>query len=231
VTNQLKSREEQNQFGCRHSSAQNKIGHGKVMAMRWNYSYEGTINMHKQMKNILWVGIMILLVSACGPLQTTPAAVDTAEPLVTPISAESMPTTAMANGSDAGKFSNYIGLSYPPLPADLTEGFSMMIQDSDDHGLWLVSDDEGRMLWLSKLTHHDLDGNAYWVVMDVLDLSNVESGAVLIPDGCRLNGEADNEIIVAAKDEKSLLTWRANTALNYLKSFPQRVLNVTQIRE
>jgi hypothetical protein len=96
----------------------------------------------------------------------------------------------------------------------------MMIQDSDDHGLWLVSDDEGRMLWLGNLTHYDVDGNAYWVVMDILDLSNVESGAVLIPDGCRLNGEVDNEIIVAAKDEKSLLAWRANTALNVFEVIP-----------
>ena len=56
--------------------------------------------------------------------------------------------------------------------------------------------------------------------MDILDLTNVESGVVLIPDGCRLNGELDNEIIVVGKDEKSLLAWRANTALNVFEVIP-----------
>jgi hypothetical protein len=181
---------------------------------------ERTLDMHKQMKNVLWIGIMILLFTACGQLETPPAPVDLPEPQVTPAPVEIIPTAAPASGSDPVKFSKYIGLSYPPLPADLTEGFSMMIQDSDDHGLWLVSDDEGRMLWLGKLTHHDPDGNAYWVVVDILDLSNVESGVVLIPDGCRLNGEVDNEIIVAAKNEQSLLAWRANTDLNVFEVIP-----------
>jgi hypothetical protein len=184
------------------------------------FFYERTVNMDKQMKSLLWVAIMILVFSACGQLETPPAPVDLPEPRVTPAPVESNPTAALTNGSDPGKFSNYIGLSYPPLPVGLTEGFSMMIQDSDDHGLWLVSDDESRMLWFGKLTHHDTDGNAYWVVTDILDLSNIESGVVLIPDGCRLNGEVDNEIIVAAKNEKPLLAWRANTTLNVFEVIP-----------
>jgi hypothetical protein len=176
--------------------------------------------MNKQMKRVLWVGIMILVFSACGQLETTPTPVDLPETLVTPAPVESIPAAATASGSDPVQFSKYIGMSYPPLPAGLSEGFSMMIQGSDDHGLWMVSDDVGRMLWLGKLTHRDVDGNAYWAVMDVLDLSNVESGVVLIPDGCQLNGEVDNEIIVAAKNEKSLLAWRANTTLNVFEVIP-----------
>ena len=176
--------------------------------------------MNKQMKNVLWVGIIILLFSACGQLETTPAPADMPEPIVTPSPVENIPTAVLANGSDPEKFSKYIGLSYPPLPAGLSEGFSMIIQDSDDYGLWLVSDEDGRMLWLSKLTHHDSSGTAYWEVKDILELSNLESGVILIPDGCLLNGEVDNEIVVVGKNEKLLLAWRANTTLNVFEVIP-----------
>jgi len=190
--------------------------------------------MNKQMKNVLWVGIIILLFSACGQLETAPAPADmpelivtvkedqtnTPEPIVTPGPVENSPTAVLANGSDPEKFSKYIGLSYPPLPAGLSEELSMIIQDSNVYGLSLVSDADSRMLWLSKLTHNDSSGNAYWEIKDVLELSNLESGAILIPDGCLLNGEVDNEIFVVGKNEKILLAWRANTTLNVFEVIP-----------
>lgn len=176
--------------------------------------------MNKQMKNVLWVGIIFLLLSACGQLETTPPPANMPVPMVTPGLEENVPTAVLANGSDPEKFSKYIGLSYPPLPAGLSEGFSMMIQDSNEYGLWLLSDDAGRMLWLSKLTHRDSSGNAYWEVKDILDLSNLESGVTLVPDGCLLNGEVDNEIVVVGKNEKILLAWRANTTLNVFDVIP-----------
>lgn len=176
--------------------------------------------MNKQLKNVLWIGILILLFSACGQLEATPAPADLPEPMVTPDFVENIPTATLASGSDPEKLSKYMGLSYPPLPAGLSEGLSMMIQDSDDHGLWLVSDAESRMLWLSKMTHRDSSGIAYWQVKDILELSNVESGVLLIPDGCLLNGEVDSEIVVVGKNEIILLAWRANTTLDVFEVIP-----------
>ena len=175
--------------------------------------------MHKQMKNALFVGILILLLSACGPFEPASAPVDA------PVSSVAVNPTPIAvvvatEESAPDKFSKYIGLNLPPIPAGLTEGFSMMIQGTEDHGLWLVMDGTDEMLWLSEITHYDSDGAAYWEVRDVLDLSDLEAGLVLIPDGCFLNGVPDNEIIIAGKDETVLLAWRANTALDIFEVIP-----------
>ena len=174
--------------------------------------------MHKQLKNLMFVMITVLLLSACGPFEPASAPAEAPEVIVTVI--ENVPTTVVANESDPEKFTKYIGLNYPPVPSSLTERFSMLMEGSEDHGLWLVMDGVDEMLWLSKITHYDADGAAYWQVKDVLDLSDLEAGLVLIPDGCLLNGAPDNEIIIVGKDETVLLAWRANTALDMFEVVP-----------
>jgi hypothetical protein len=86
--------------------------------------------------------------------------------------------------------------------------------------LFLLAEGENKMLWLSELTHQDSNGNAYWEVKDVLDLSDVEAGLTLIPDGCLLNGVPDSEILVAAKNGVGVWAWRANTTLNVFEAIP-----------
>ena len=174
---------------------------------------ERSVNMNKQMKNTL-LGMLILLLAACGPFEPTFA------PEIIVTVTENVPTVAVANESDPEKFSQYIGLNYPPVPAGLTERFSMLMEGSEDHGLWMLIDGADEMLWLSKLTHYDADGAAYWEVKDVLDLSNVEAGLTLIPDGCSLNGTRDNEILAVSKNGIIQLTWRANTTLDVFESIP-----------
>lgn len=164
--------------------------------------------MNRQMKDILWIGIIILLSTACGSLNSTPTPEEMPEPNVT------------SEPKDPEKFSKYMGLRFPPLPAGLSEGFSMIIQDSDDYALSLVSDADGKMLWFSKLTQHDSNGNAVWEVRDILDLSNFERDVILIPDGCQRNGEVDSEIFVVSKNGKTLMAWRANTASNLFEVIP-----------
>ncbi len=173
--------------------------------------------MHKQMKNAL-LGMLILLLAACGRFEPTSAPTEAPEPIVTVT--ENAPTVVVASESDPEKSSKYIGLNYPPVPAGLTERFSMLIEGSEDHGLWMLMDGADKMLWLSKITHYDADGAAYWEVKDVLDLSNVEAGLTLIPDGCSLNGISDNEILAASKNGIIQLTWRANTSLDRFESIP-----------
>lgn len=177
--------------------------------------------MNKQMKNVLLVGIMILLISACGTLQTTSTPTEVSE-LISTVTENptSVPTAALAEGLAPEKFSSYIGLSYPPLPAGLSVEFGMLIQDANDYSLSLVLEGANKMLWLSKLSHTDSNGNAYWEVKDILELSNVETGLALVPDGCFLNGQPDREIFAAVKDGTILLAWRANTALNVFEVIP-----------
>lgn len=168
------------------------------------------------MNHGLFVGITILLLTACGSLKTpsTPAPVVTLSPVDVMNNSTAVPATGVA----PAKFSHYIGLRYPPLPSGLTEGISMLIQDAEDYSLFLFSEGENQMLWLSKLTHRDANGNPYWEVQDVLDLSDLKAGDVLIPDGCSLNGVPDNEILVAGRNGVMISAWRANTTLNVFEA-------------
>ena len=163
--------------------------------------------MNHQIKKLILVVMTVFLLTACGAVETpsAPAPVVTADPVDM-----AEPVTGLA----PAEFRHYLGLNYPPLPANLTEVFAMLIQNAEDHSLSLLSEGTTQMLWLSQLTHHDSNGNAFWEVQDVLDLSDFESGVVLVPDGCTLNGVPDNEILVVGKDGVTLSAWRANTALN-----------------
>ncbi|MDQ3004545.1 MAG: hypothetical protein M3R47_04080 [Chloroflexota bacterium] len=175
--------------------------------------------MHKQTINFILILIPILLFSACGPFETAPAPVD-APVLIVTVTENAPTAVVVTEGSDPEKISQYIGLSYPPLPAGLSERFSMLIQGSDVHSLSLVLDAANKMLWLSKITHYDANGAVYWQVKDVLDLSTVEAGLILVPDGCSVNGVSDNEIFAASKNGIIQLTWRANTTLDRFESIP-----------
>ena len=169
--------------------------------------------MHKQMNQLLLVVFTVLLFSACGPVEAIPAPTEAPELMVTEYPTD-VPTAVPVEGSAPESFSSYIGLSYPPFPASLTQDLSMLIQNKDGYGLSLVSDGAIKMLWLNKITQYDTDGNPYWEVKDVLELSNVEAGLTLIPDGCLLNGVPESEIFVAARNGVVVLAWRANTSLD-----------------
>lgn len=175
--------------------------------------------MNIQTKFALLAGMIVLLLSACGP--SGAAREETSE----------LPAAAEEHSTDTSTVipvknvvpepsGTYIGLNYPPLPAGLSEDMGMMIQDTDDHALSLISDGENKMLWLGKMTHRDADGNAYWVVKDVLGLSDLEPGLTLLPDGCLLNGAPDHEIFVVGRDEAIQMAWRANTQLDRFESIP-----------
>ena len=185
--------------------------------------------MNKQLKKLILVTITILLLVACGrfePTSTheitvTEAPTETPEAVAIAELTQDVSTAAPSDESAAESFSQYIGLSYPPFPAGLSQDLSMLIQNSDDYGLSLVSAGANKMLWLSKITHYDTtSGNPFWEVKDVLGLSNVEAGLVLIPDGCSLNGVPDSEIIVAGRNGAIILAWRANTSLDKFEVIP-----------
>jgi len=173
--------------------------------------------MNKHMKNILLAGIMLLLFSACGTLQPASTPMEVPELIATVIE---IPTNVPTEEATPENFSNYIGLNYPPFPANLAMDFSMLIQDANDYSLSLVLDSANKMLWLSKMSHTDSNGNAYWEVKDVLGLSNLETGLILSPDGCFLDGQPDHEILAAGKNGIILFAWRANTTLNLFEVIP-----------
>lgn len=168
--------------------------------------------MNKQMKIVLSLGALILLTLVFGRWGAASTPAEALEPTVivknNPTSIP--PTTVPTEESVPEENGQFIGLVYPPLPDDLSTGFSMIIQGSDDNGLSFVSDDGSRMLWLEKIARYEANGGVIWEVTDVLDLSKIESDAVLIPDGCSLNGSVDNEIVVVAQNGVILFAWRAN---------------------
>ena len=177
--------------------------------------------MNMQMKNLMLVLIITLLLAACGGVETTSAPVEMPEPVVVVTeSPTSIPTTIPPDGLAPNGSSKYIGLIYPPSPEGLTEVFSMLIQNKEDHSLMMVLEGGNKMLWLNKIDHYDENGSAFWEVKDVLALSNLEPGLTLLPDGCSLNGALDNEIIVAGRNGVVILAWRANMTLDKFEVIP-----------
>ena len=172
--------------------------------------------MKTQFRNLIF-GIVIILVSACGPLGSK----STLEPIVEVVDAPaSIPTEVVTEEPALPAVSSYIGMFYPPLPFGFLDGFHLVIQDSDGYGLSLVSDGGRRMLWLSKFSQGDGSVNPTSEVKDVLDFSQFESGLTLLPDGCFLNGTPDHEIFVVGKNGAIVLAWRANTVSEKIEAIP-----------
>jgi hypothetical protein len=175
-------------------------------------------------KNLFLAAALLVVLAACGPSNTgsAPDPGTSAAPPAPTVSEANAPTEVPADNPSSEPFQNYIGMIHPPLPEGLTERFGMLIQDVEDHSLTLVSDGASRMLWLNKLDHYDANGSAFWEVKDILDLSAVEAGLTLIPDGCFLNGALDSEIFVAGKDGTVRMAWRANTTLDQFEVIPTK---------
>lgn len=178
--------------------------------------------MNEKLKITLLVGMIVLLLAACGGGKTpfAPEVAVTDEPTSIPAPVDDAPTAVPSQEAEAQQFSKYIGLVYPPSPQGLSKSFSMMIWDTDGYGLSLVVDGTAKMLWLEKIVRYDENGSAFWEVKDVLDLTNVEAGLTLLPDGCSLNGQPDSEIVVAGRNGVVVLAWRANTALGKFEVIP-----------
>ena len=173
--------------------------------------------MKKQTKKTVLAGVLILLISACGRVESTPAP----EPVVvTTESAVNVPSAVPVEGLAPESLSQYVGLKYPPVPDGLSESFALLIEGSEDHSLSLITNGQHTMLWLSRMTDRDASGNPIWEVKDILDLSDVESGLVLLPDGCSLGGVPDSEILVVGRDERIQSAWRANTTQDVFEVIP-----------
>lgn len=171
--------------------------------------------MNEKTKITLLVLLIALLLAACGGTETpsAPVVAVTEELTSIPEPVEILPTVIPSEEADSEQFTKYIGLVYPPSPESLTQVFSMLIQDKESYSLMMVREGANKMLWLSKVVRYDESGSAFWEVDDVLDLTNLEVGLTLLPDGCSLNGVPDSEILVAGRNGVLLLAWRANTAL------------------
>lgn len=177
--------------------------------------------MNKQLKNFMLVIMTVLLLSACGQVETPTAPTETPE-LIIPVTEAptDIPADDPLEGPTPENFINYVGLTYLSLPEGLSQGFSLIIQDSSDRGLSLVINGANKMLWLEKISHYDENGVPIWEVKDILSLSNLESGLTLLPDGCFMNGVPDSEIFVAGKNGAIILAWRANTTLDKFEAIP-----------
>jgi len=181
--------------------------------------------MNFQVKNFLLAGTLLLL-TACGRFDAMP--VETPEDIVSiPENQANAPETMDASDpaenapmASEGGYEQYIGMSYQSLPENLSLGFWMHIQDSEGYGLMLVNDGADKMLWLTKSTEPDSNGNSDSLVMDVLGLSNLGTGLTLIPDACFLNDAPDSEILVVHAEGVIQYAWRVDTALGKFQSIP-----------
>jgi len=124
---------------------------------------------------------------------STPTVVATATLLVP----TSTPTTAI--GMVPEEYKAYIGITFPPLPDDLEEGFGTLIYPSKNNIDWtitVVTSGNDTMLWLSKRLQ---SGNPkVWQVSDILVLPALTNTEWLVPNGCRIDELHDPEIIAIA---------------------------------
>ena len=116
--------------------------------------------------------------------------------------------TATAQSSNSNESKKYVGLKYPPLPQELSEGFAVVIHDSGGYSLSLVEEKDKRMLWLSKLTHRDAAGKALWIVKDTLTAPDLAEDEMFYANGCLLNEVFDYEIIAAGKWDEDVQRFR-----------------------
>jgi len=176
--------------------------------------------MNDKMKTTLMFVLVMLVVSACGSLNSASVSVDTPEPVTTIEVPTIAPTVVPVENTGPVMAERYVGLIYSSLPNSLLQGFSMIIQDSNEYGLSLVIDGANKMLWLEKVSSYDKNGQAIWEVKDVLDLSTFEAGLILIPDGCLVNGVHDSEVFVVSKNGVIVMAWRANTTTGQFEIAP-----------
>lgn len=171
----------------------------------------------------------------------TPKMVPTATQLpqhqMIPTTTSQMTSTSTIPKMVPDELRKYIGIHYPPLPDGLAEGFGMLIVPSDigDYSLSGVHKGDLHMLWLSKQALWKSGGKWYqgWETLDIIFLPVLEGESeVLIPDGCKINGDLDPEIIVVAvldeeayntryvTNEKIKQAWRANRLAGAFEEIP-----------
>lgn len=125
---------------------------------------------------------------------STPAFVATA----TLLAPTSTPDRAM--GMVPEEYETYIGITFPPLPDGLDEGFGTLIIPSKNNIDWMltvVRSENDTVLWLSK--RFQKSGNpTVWQVRDILMLPDLSDTEWLVPNGCRNDALHDPEIIAIA---------------------------------
>lgn len=172
----------------------------------------------------------------------TPKVVSTATQLprpqmITPTIISQMTPTSTIPKMVPDELRKYVGIHYPPLPDGLVESFGMLIVPSNigDYSLSGVHRGDLHMLWLSKESRWKSEGKWYqgWETLDILFLPVLKGeNEVLIPDGCKIEGELDPEIIVVAvldeeayntryvTNEKINRAWRVNRSAGAFEEIP-----------
>jgi hypothetical protein len=156
------------------------------------------------MKKFVVIGIILLFTSCTrAPIGVSPTLIPTNFYISTATSYPTIAITAAtshnAQSSVPNKSKKYVGLNYPPLSQGLSEGFAVIIWDSDDYLFSLVEDEHQKMFWLSKMSHRDSAGKHQWIVKDTLTAPILGENEMFYANGCLLNGDYDFEIIAAGK--------------------------------
>jgi hypothetical protein len=127
-------------------------------------------------------------------VQTSRPTVVASATLLVPIS-----TPTQAIGMVPEQYTGYIGITFPPLPGDLKEGFGTLIYPSKNNIDWsinIVTSENDTMIWLTKRLQ---SGNPkVWQVSDILLLPDLTTTEWLVPNGCRMDELHDPEILAIA---------------------------------
>lgn len=172
----------------------------------------------------LFVIVMGVLLISCNSQEresSLPTFVPTIVNTITPTVQTVIPTKTI--GMVPEEYKGYIGITFPPFPDDLKEGFGTLIYPSKNNIDWsitVMTSENDTMLWLSKMVQ---SGNPpIWQVSDILLLPDLTDTELLVPNGCRIDELHDPEIIVIADvspttfslrhmDSSSITAaWRAN---------------------
>jgi hypothetical protein len=161
------------------------------------------------MKKIALFGIVLLFASCTSiPTAVSPTPVFTDAYLSTATLDPTSTITATTQSSNSNESKNYVGLKYPPLPQELSEEFAVVISVSHGHLLSLVEEKGKKMLWLSKMTHRDSAGKAYWIVKGTLIAPDLNEDEMFYANGCLLNEVFDYDIIAAGKWDEDVQAFR-----------------------
>ena len=146
---------------------------------------------------------------------------------------QQQPKTAIAVTAQDKK--PYIGLQYAgnKLPAGhkwiAGSLLSDPYKDEKQYGVTQVARGRVNMMWFDLLTHNDAEGQAHWIIKDVLFLPPIAKNQQLFHVDCLLNDKPDPELVVIVDNvvragyyTRVRHAWRANRQTEKFEPIPTK---------
>lgn len=132
----------------------------------------------------------------------------------------------ISNKSVPDSLRKYIGMEFPPLPDTFSSGFGQDLPpdaaySGHEFAINIANNGTNKLLLFSKLKNRDRQGKAYWVVVDILILPELQSAERFLSDGCKRGQgtEVDHEILAIIAFDKEVETSRYVTNNKVLRAW------------